>query len=108
LGESEKRFQELVKNFHSKTGIKATSRENQFKLTKVTHFNLKRLECTFYDESFDVSFRGIFILSFIMGIVDGIYGIGAGPYHRPVFFVTFFGPPVYTVAGAALMGTFVT
>ncbi len=62
---------------------------------------------TFYDESFDVSFWGIFALSFIVGIVGGIYGIGGGSIIAP-FFVTFFGLPVYTVAGAALMGTFVT
>ena len=74
---------------------------------KVTHFNLKRLGYTFYDEAFDVSFWGIFTLSFIVGIVGGIYGIGGGAIIAP-FFVTFFGLPVYTVAGAALMGTFVT
>ena len=36
-----------------------------------------------------------------------ISGIGGGSIIAP-FFVTFFGLPVYTVAGAALMGTFVT
>lgn len=42
-----------------------------------------------------------------MGIVDGIYGSSGGAIKSP-FFVSFFGLPVYTVAGAALMGTFVT
>jgi len=42
-----------------------------------------------------------------VGIVGGIYGIGGGSIIAP-FFVTVFGLPVYTVAGAALMGTFVT
>jgi uncharacterized membrane protein YfcA len=76
------------------------------KATTITHFNLKRLGYTFYDESFDVSFWGIFILSFIVGIAGGIDGIGGGSIIAP-FFVTFFGLPVYIVAGAALMGTFV-
>jgi uncharacterized membrane protein YfcA len=62
---------------------------------------------TFYDETYDVSFWGIFLLSFIVGIVGGIYGIGGGSIIAP-FFITFFGLPVYIVAGAALMGTFVT
>jgi hypothetical protein len=75
--------------------------------TTVTHFNLKRLGFTFYDESYDVSFWGIFLLSFLVGIVGGIYGIGGGSIIAP-FFITFFGLPVYIVAGAALMGTFVT
>lgn len=104
---SEKEFQNLVKNHRLKVGSAANETGSVFKPTKVTHFNLKRLGYTFYDESFDVSFWGIFTLSFIVGIVGGIYGIGGGSIIAP-FFVTFFGLPVYTVAGAALMGTFVT
>lgn len=104
---SEKRFQELVRSYRSKTAEAVTDAEERFKPTTVTHFNLKRLGYTFYDESFDVSFWGIFTLSLIVGIVGGIYGIGGGSIIAP-FFVTFFGLPVYTVAGAALMGTFVT
>ncbi|MFH2097884.1 MAG: TSUP family transporter, partial [Pseudomonadota bacterium] len=50
---------------------------------------------------------GIMSLSFVVGIVGGIYGIGGGAIIAP-FFVSVFGLPVYTVAGAALMGTFVT
>jgi hypothetical protein len=47
------------------------------------------------------------LLSAIVGVVGGIYGIGGGAIIAP-FFISFFGLPVYTVAGAALMGTFVT
>ena len=104
---SEKHFQELVRSHRSKTHSSTTQGEKLFRQTTVTHFNLKRLGYTFYDESFDVSFWGIFALSFIVGIVGGVYGIGGGSIIAP-FFVTFFGLPVYTVAGAALMGTFVT
>jgi membrane-associated HD superfamily phosphohydrolase len=43
----------------------------------------------------------------IVGIIGGVYGIGGGAIVAP-FFISFFGLPVYTVAGAALMGTFVT
>ncbi len=104
---SEKRFQEMVKSGRSRkigTGMAGKAR---FPATSVTHFNLKRLGFTFYGESFDVSFWGIFSLSFIVGIVGGIYGIGGGSIIAP-FFVTFFRLPVFIVAGAALMGTFVT
>ncbi len=73
----------------------------------ITHRNLRRFGYTFQGESYDVSVVGIFILCFIVGIVGGIYGIGGGAIIAP-FLVTFFGLPVYTVAGAALMGTFVT
>jgi uncharacterized protein len=96
---SENRFQTLMKAWRSDG---STARPST-----VTHFNIRRLGFTFYDESFDVSFPGIFFLSFIVGIVGGIYGIGGGSIIAP-FFVTFFRLPVYIVAGAALMGTFVT
>lgn len=72
---------------------------------KMTHFNMKHLGYLFYDETLDVSFCGIITISFIVGIVGGIYGFGGGAIIAP-FFVTFFRLPVYTVAGAALMGTF--
>ena len=105
---SELKFQELVKNYRLKTNnAPAAQTTREFRPVRVTHFTLKRLGYTFYDESFDISFWGIFVLSFIVGIVGGIYGIGGGSIIAP-FFITFFGLPVYTVAGAALMGTFVT
>ena len=95
---AEKRFQELVRHYE-KTATDSP--------VKVTHFNLQRLGYTFYGEQFDVSFWGIFFLSLMVGVVGGIYGIGGGAIIAP-FFVAFFKLPVYTVAGAALMGTFVT
>ena len=104
---SEKRFQELVRNYRKQND--PSNPGNPEVLPPITgiHFNFKRLGYTFYGESFDVSFWGIFTLSFIVGIVGGIYGIGGGAIIAP-FFVTFFGLPVYTIAGAALMGTFIT
>ena len=104
--DSEKRFQQMVRGRRSQGGQGATPDQTLPEI-KVTHFNWKRLGYTFYDETYDVSFWGIFALSFLVGIVGGIYGIGGGAIIAP-FFVTFFGLPVYTVAGAALMGTFVT
>ena len=105
---SEKKIQEMVNNYHKKTNNEpAAQTAKELRPVRVTHFNLRRLGYTFFDESFDISFWGIIALSFIVGIVGGIYGIGGGAIIAP-FFVTFFGLPVYTVAGAALMGTFVT
>jgi hypothetical protein len=40
-------------------------------------------------------------------MVGGVYGIGGGAIIAP-FFVAIFRLPIYTVAGATLMGTFVT
>ena len=74
---------------------------------RVTHFNLRRLAYIFGGQTFDISLWGILTLSFVVGIVGGTYGIGGGAIIAP-FFVTVFGLPVHTVAGAALMGTFIT
>ena len=49
----------------------------------------------------------MFLLCFAVGIVGGIYGIGGGAIIAPVF-VAFLGIPIHTVAGAALLGTFIT
>jgi hypothetical protein len=105
-GAGEKRFQELVRSYRRKTAGPDAS-QAALPAVSVTHFNRKRLGYTFYGEQFDIPFWGIFALSFIVGIVGGIYGIGGGAIIAP-FFVTFFHLPIYTVAGAALMGTFVT
>ena len=73
----------------------------------VRHFGLRRIEYEFYGEVYDFSTFGIFALSLVVGIVGGVYGIGGGAIMAP-FFVTVFRLPVYTVAGAALMGTLIT
>jgi hypothetical protein len=74
---------------------------------RVTRFSLRRVEYEFQGEPFGFSTPGVFLLSLAVGVVGGVYGIGGGSIIAP-FFVTFYGLPVYTVAGAALMGTFVT
>ena len=76
-------------------------------VVRTTKFTLSRIAYEFYGECFEFSTWGIFALSFIVGIVGGTYGIGGGAIIAP-FFVAVFGLPVYTVAGAALMGTFIT
>lgn len=104
---SEKRFQELIRNYRKKAAAAEDAGQKTLAVVSITHFNWKRLGYTFYGQRFDIPFWGIFALSFIVGIVGGIYGVGGGAIIAP-FFVTFFGLPVYTVAGAALMGTFIT
>lgn len=100
---SEQRFQELMKNHRKQTeesGIDIPS-------VRVLGLSLGRIRYEFYGEEFNVPVWGIMSLSFIVGIIGGVYGIGGGAIIAP-FFVSVFGLPVYTVAGAALMGTFIT
>jgi uncharacterized membrane protein YfcA len=99
---AEEEFQKLIKQYNSNQG-----KGEQLPRVVVKKFNLSRIAYEFYGEEFDISAIGIMTLSFIVGIIGGVYGIGGGAIIAP-FFVSFFGLPVYTVAGAALMGTFVT
>jgi uncharacterized membrane protein YfcA len=46
-------------------------------------------------------------LALVVGIIGGVYGIGGGSIIAP-FLITFFGLPVYAIAGAVLLGTFVS
>jgi uncharacterized protein len=104
---SEQRFQQLVIQYRKHAAQSEQAGKNRLPAVQVTEFNLRRIGYTFYGEAFNFSIWGIFTLSFIVGIVGGIYGIGGGAIIAP-FFVSVFRLPVYTVAGAALMGTFVT
>ena len=72
-----------------------------------TRFSLRRVEYKFFGECYTFSTPWVFVLCFIVGVVGGIYGVGGGAIVAP-FFVAIFKMPVYTVAGAALMGTFIT
>jgi len=100
---SETRFQELVKKF--------SSHQNNEKIklprSSVKKFNLKELVYEFYGESYTVPTLSMFIISFIVGIAGGAYGIGGGAIIAPIY-IAFYKLPVYTVAGPALMGTFIT
>jgi uncharacterized protein len=116
---AEERFQELVREHRRRTvagvaergdgGGEGHERESGRLLPAVrtTRLDWKRLGYTFYGESYEVPVKAVFLLSLVVGMVGGIYGIGGGAIIAP-FFVSFLGLPVYTIAGPALMGTFVT
>lgn len=70
-------------------------------------FTSRRISYEFCGERFEFSTLGALALSFVVGIVGGIYGIGGGAVIAPLL-VTFFRLPVYTIAGTALMSTGVT
>lgn len=70
-------------------------------------WSLSRTEYEFFGERFSFHTTGLFILSLVVGLVGGIYGIGGGAIIAP-FIVTFFHLPIHTIAGATLMGTCVT
>ncbi len=97
-GGQEKSLQDMEKNAPKEAG---------YKVSQVISLTMHTLHFRFYDTEYKVNLWGIFSLSFIVGIVGGIYGIGGGAIIAP-FFITYFGLPIYIVAGATLLGTFVT
>jgi uncharacterized membrane protein YfcA len=72
--------------------------ENVSLALKKTRFDFKKITHSF-------STGGMLGLAFSVGIVGGVYGIGGGSIIAP-FCITFFKLPVYTIAGAVLLGTF--
>ena len=104
---AERRFQELASQFSKSREHDEKVGKEPLPTTKVKSFGLKKLEYTFYGEAFSVNPIIIVSFSAFVGIVGGIYGIGGGAIIAPIF-VAIFKLPVYTIAGACLMGTFLT
>ena len=84
----------------------ASSNTGKFEV-KVINFSVKSIDYNFAGNSYHASTFWLFMLTLVVGIIGGAYGIGGGAIISP-FLVAVFGLPVYTVAGAALLGTFFT
>ncbi|MCL5023858.1 MAG: sulfite exporter TauE/SafE family protein [Nitrospirae bacterium] len=76
-------------------------------VVRTLSISLRKVEYEFWGERFSYSTLGMFFLAFVVGIIGGAYGIGGGAIIAP-FCVAVFHLPIYTIAGAALMGTFIT
>lgn len=76
-------------------------------VVKTISITMRKIEYEFWGERFSFSTIGMFSLAVVVGIIGGAYGIGGGSIIAP-FCVAVFRLPVYTIAGAALMGTFIT
>jgi uncharacterized membrane protein YfcA len=103
----EKKFKERAEEIKKQQKSKVASGLPADALVKTISVSFKRIEYEFWGERFSYSTIGMFTLAFIVGIIGGTYGIGGGAIIAP-FCVAVFHLPVYTIAGAALMGTFIT
>jgi len=84
----------------------AKPRTGEFSITD-SQLTLQELQYTFNGSRYRISTFSVICLSLIVGLIGGIYGIGGGAIIAP-FFVTVYKLPIHTVAGASLMGTFLT
>ncbi len=70
---------------------------------KTVSASFTRIEYEFWGERFSYSTIAMFFLALFVGVIGGTYGIGGGAIIAP-FCVAVFHLPVYTIAGAALIG----
>jgi uncharacterized membrane protein YfcA len=74
---------------------------------RTTYLSIKRVSYEFLGEIFTFNPVALFFLALGTGLVSGTYGIGGGAIIAP-FLAAIFRLPMYTIAGAALLGTLVT
>lgn len=103
----EAKFQEHARKLKEAHAARLSAGLPPEAVVKTVKWSLRRVVYEFWGQRFSFSTTGMFLLAFLVGIVGGTYGIGGGAIIAP-FCVAVFQLPVYTVAGAALMGTFLT
>jgi uncharacterized membrane protein YfcA len=103
----EDKFKARVAEIKKQKGQRVASGLSEEAFVKTISISLIKVEYEFWGERFSFNTVGMFSLSFIVGIIGGAYGIGGGAIIAP-FCVAFFQLPIYTIAGATLMGTFIT
>lgn len=74
---------------------------------EIVTFTWRRLQFVFRGQEFGCSLPLVFVFALVVGVIGGVYGIGGGAIVAP-FLVGIFRLPVHTIAGATLMGTFLT
>lgn len=106
LAAIDKKFQERLRQ--AKTdGTRRMAGLGQEAVVRTRSLSWRKIEYDFWGETFAFNPLVILLLSLVVGLIGGVYGIGGGAIIAP-FVVSVLGLPVYTVAGAALTGTFLT
>jgi len=103
----EKKFAERAKMMKQDQKARIAAGLPPEAVVKTISVSLGRIEYEFWGERFSYPTMGMLLLAFVVGIIGGTYGIGGGAIIAP-FCVAVFHLPVYTIAGAALMGTLIT
>jgi hypothetical protein len=97
----------LIQSAYTKlTKQSGSEKTGEFLITHVT-YSIRRIEYTFMNGRYGFNVPAMFMLALVVGMIGGVYGIGGGAIIAPIC-VAVFRLPVYTIAGAALMGTFLT
>lgn len=103
----EEKFKARAAGLRKRQDARAAAGPAEEAAVRTISVSLKKVEYAFWGERFSFNTLGMFSLAFVVGIIGGAYGIGGGAMIAP-FCVAFFRLPVYTIAGATLMSTFIT
>lgn len=106
LRPSEK-IKELERKFKERVEVMKKRGLPKEAVVRTKKVSLSKIEYEFWGETFSFNVPALFFVSFVIGIIGGIYGIGGGAILSPIL-ASFFGLPIYTTAGATLLGTFLT
>lgn len=101
---------ELEERFKARSSMIRKGLESaaaHYAVIRTAHFSFTKYSYEFYGDTFSFNPIILFMLTFVVGIIGGTYGIGGGAIIAP-FLIAIFDLPVYTIAGAALLGTFLT
>ncbi len=99
------KFSEHVKQIQQSQARRISAGLPPDAVVKTVSLSLTRVVYEFWGQRFSFSTIGLLALATVVGVISGAYGIGGGAIIAP-FCVAVFHLPVYTVAGAALIGTF--
>ncbi len=106
-GALDERFRKKMEEIRQQQGARLAAGLPPEAVVRTIEFSLRRVEYEFWGERYSFGTAGMFLMALVVGIIGGAYGIGGGAIIAP-FCVAFYRLPVYTIAGATLMGTFIT
>ena len=99
---AENKFRKLIQENHGTDAVHSLVTR-----VSVKRISVKELIYDFNEAEFSINVPVLSCVSFFVGILGGIYGVGGGAIIAPLL-ISLFGLPVYTIAGAALLSTFLT
>jgi uncharacterized membrane protein YfcA len=105
--EFEARVQERLKQVLAASGQAIGRSLPPTARVKTVSWTLKRVTYEFLGENFSFNAPALFCLALGVGLISGTYGIGGGAIIAP-FLAAIFELPIYTIAGATLLSTFIT
>lgn len=97
----------LLRSIKNSAKKPVVSKRANFRISNIS-YSAGKVEFDFHDKRVSFDILLIFLFSLVVGVIGGIYGIGGGSSIIAPFLVSILNIPVYVVAGAVLMGTFVT